>query len=154
MSVQNSYNNYIKRSKQNSTDQFKQKVANSLGGVAVGNNTTKKPTYIMGKSNTLGISQTPKSNNITQPISGGFKRPSKTYSMSEHINTKVNSPNVLQSNVAPQNGNSKPISQQTVQQTPQQTQTPLQAQISEQTLQQPVEPIVNETNEPLLSGIT
>ena len=42
MSVQNSYNNYIKRSKQNSTDQFKQKVANSLGGVAVGNNTTKE----------------------------------------------------------------------------------------------------------------
>lgn len=141
MSVQNSYNNYIKRSKQNSTDQFKQKVANSLGGVAVGNNTTKKPTYIMGKSNILGVSQTPKSNNITQPISGGYKRQSKPYSMSEHINTRTNSQNVLQSNVAPQNGTSKSIPQQI----PQQTQTPLQAQMSEQTLQQPVEPIVNES---------
>ena len=145
MSVQNSYNNYIKRSKQNSTDQFKQKVANSLGGVAVGNNTTKKPTYMMGKTSTLGVTQTPKSNNITQPISGGYKRPSKTYSMSEHIKTQSNNPNVLQSNITPQNGNSKPIPQQTVQQTPQQTQTPLQAQMSEQTLQQPVEPIVNES---------
>ena len=96
MSVQNSYNNYIKRSKQNSTDQFKQKVANSLGGVAVGNNITKKPTYMMGKTSTLGVTQTPKSNNITQPISGGYKRPSKTYSMSEHINTKTNSQNALQ----------------------------------------------------------
>lgn len=145
MSVQNSYNNYIKRSKQNSTDQFKQKVANSLGGVAVGNNTTKKPTYIMGKTSTLGVTQTPKSNNITQPISGGYKRPSKTYSMSEHINTKTNNQNVLQSNVAPLNGNSRTIPQQNVQQIPQQTQTPLQAQMSEQTLQQPVEPIVNES---------
>ena len=91
----------------------------------------------MGKSNTLGVTQTPKSNNITQPISGGFKRPSKTYSMSEHINTKTNSQNALQSNLAPQNGTSRTIPQQI----PQQTQTPLQAQISEQ----PVEPIVNES---------
>ena len=141
MSVQNSYNNYIKRSKQNSTDQFKQKVANSLGGVAVGNNITKKPTYMMGKTSTLGVTQTPKSNNITQPISGGYKRPSKTYSMSEHINTKTNSQNALQSNVAPQNNTSRTVPQQI----PQQTQTPLQAQMSEQTLQQPVEPIVNES---------
>ena len=64
MSVQNSYNNYIKRSKQNSTDQFKQKVANSLGGVAVGNNTTKKPVSFAGKVTALGVNQTPKSNNI------------------------------------------------------------------------------------------
>ena len=145
MSVQNSYNNYIKRSKQNSTDQFKQKVANSLGGVAVGNNTTKKPVSFAGKVTTLGVSQTPKSNNISQHTSGGYKRPSKTYSMSEHIKTQPNNPNVLQSNITPQNGNSGAVTQQTVQQTPQQTQTPLQAHMSEQTLQQPVEPIVNES---------
>lgn len=145
MSVQNSYNNFLKRNKQNSTDQFKQKIANSLGGVAVGNNTTKKPTSMMGKTSTLGVTQTPKSNNITQPISGGYKRPSKTYSMSEHINTKTNSQNALQSNVAPHNGSSRTIPQQNVQQIPQQTQTPLQAQMSEQSLQQPVEPIVNES---------
>ena len=141
MSVQNSYNNYIKRSKQNSTDQFKQKVANSLGGVAVGNNTTKKPVSFAGKVTALGVSQTPKSNNISQPISGGYKRSSKPYSMSEHINTKTNSQNALQSNITPQ----KAISKSTPQQIPQQTQTPLQAQMSEQTLQQPVEPIVNES---------
>ena len=96
MSVQNSYNNYIKRSKQNSTDLFKQKVANSLGGVAVGNNTTKKPVSFAGKVTALGVNQTPKSNNISQPISGGYKRQSKPYSMSEHINTKVKSPNAFQ----------------------------------------------------------
>ena len=108
MAMQNNYNNYIKRQKQNSTGMFKEKVKNSLGGVAVGNNTTKKTPAMMGQTaqNTLGVSNAPKP--IVPKIqSQGYKTVAKPYSMSEHITNPINTQNVLQSNIqAP-----KPISQ-------------------------------------------
>ena len=71
MAFQNSYNNYISRQKRNSTGLFKEKIKNSLGGVAVGNNTTLNKTSnvtpqtgattvtpnVLGKSTTANISK-------------------------------------------------------------------------------------------------
>lgn len=118
MAMQNNYNNYIKRQKQNSTGMFKEKVKNSLGGVAVGNNTTKKTPAMMGQTaqNTLGVSNAPKPT-IPKIQSQGYKTVAKPYSMSEHITNPTNTQNVLQSNIqAP-----KPTSQPTTPQTPIQT---------------------------------
>ena len=112
MAMQNNYNNYIKRQKQNSTGMFKEKVKNSLGGVAVGNNTTKKTPAMMGQTaqNTLGVSNAPKPT-VPKIQSQGYKTVAKPYSMSEHITNPTNAQNVLQSNIqAP-----KPISQPTPQ---------------------------------------
>ena len=64
MAVQNNYNNYIKRQQQSSTNQFRQKIANSLTGKTVGNNTTKTKVSpsTMGqvKVNALGVNNAPK----------------------------------------------------------------------------------------------
>lgn len=112
MAMQNNYNNYIKRQKQNSTGMFKEKVKNSLGGVAVGNNTTKKTPAMMGQTaqNTLGVSNAPKPT-VPKIQSQGYKTVAKPYSMSEHITNPTSTQNVLQSNIqAP-----KPISQPTPQ---------------------------------------
>lgn len=112
MAMQNNYNNYIKRQKQNSTGMFKEKVKNSLGGVAVGNNTTKKTPAMMGQTaqNTLGVSNAPKPT-VPKVQSQGYKTVAKPYSMSEHITNPTNAQNVLQSNIqAP-----KPIPQPTPQ---------------------------------------
>ena len=112
MAMQNNYNNYIKRQKQNSTGMFKEKVKNSLGGVAVGNNTTKKTPAMMGQTaqNTLGVSNAPKPT-VPKIQSQGYKTVAKPYSMSEHITNPTNTQNVLQSNIqAP-----KPIPQPTPQ---------------------------------------
>lgn len=112
MAMQNNYNNYIKRQKQNSTGMFKEKVKNSLGGVAVGNNTTKKTPAMMGQTaqNTLGVSNAPKPT-VPKIQSQGYKTVAKPYSMSEYITNPTNAQNVLQSNIqAP-----KPISQPTPQ---------------------------------------
>ena len=120
MAMQNNYNNYIKRQKQNSTGMFKEKVKNSLGGVAVGNNTTKKTPAMMGQTaqNTLGVSNAPKPT-VPKIQSQGYKTVAKPYSMSEHIITPTNTQNVLQSNIqAP-----KPTPQPTTPQAPVQTPT-------------------------------
>ncbi len=78
MATQNMYNNYIKRSKQNSQNQFRQKVANSLGGKPVGNNTTKKPMNTLGTAtpstygakpiNTPNIIASPEVKQLTTPL--------------------------------------------------------------------------------------
>lgn len=72
MAVQNMYNNYLKRQQQTPTNQFRQKVANSLGGKSVGNNTTqKKLPAMMGNTsqNTLGngVQNKSISRTVTQP---------------------------------------------------------------------------------------
>lgn len=90
MAVQNMYNNYLKRQQQTPTNQFRQKVANSLGGKTVGNNTTqKKSPSMMGNTgvNTLGngVQNKPTARTITQPIT-----------TQNPIQTPVTSSNVIQ----------------------------------------------------------
>ncbi len=119
MAMQNNYNNYIKRQKQNSTGMFKEKVKNSLGGVAVGNNTTKKTPAMMGQTaqNTLGVSNAPKPT-VPKIQSQGYKTVAKPYSMSEHITNPINTQNVLQSNIQAPKPTPQPITPQTPVQTP------------------------------------
>lgn len=125
MGVQNNYNNYIKRQKQNSTNQFRQKVANSLGGVAVGNNTTKKTPAMMGQTsqNTLGVANAPKSTQ-PKPITQnshvqGYTSKSTPYSMAQNIINPNNTQNTLQANIQAQNATPVP---QNTQVTPEVTQ--------------------------------
>ena len=122
MAMQNNYNNYIKRQKQNSTGMFKEKVKNSLGGVAVGNNTTKKTPAMMGQTaqNTLGVSNAPKPT-VPKIQSQGYKTVAKPYSMSEHITNPTNTQNVLQSNIQAPKPTPQPIPQPTTPQAPVQT---------------------------------
>ena len=122
MAMQNNYNNYIKRQKQNSTGMFKEKVKNSLGGVAVGNNTTKKTPAMMGQTaqNTLGVSNAPKPT-VPKIQSQGYKTVAKPYSMSEHITNPTNAQNVLQSNIQAPKPTSQPTPQPITPQTPVQT---------------------------------
>ena len=124
MAMQNNYNNYIKRQKQNSTGMFKEKVKNSLGGVAVGNNTTKKTPAMMGQTaqNTLGVSNAPKPT-VPKIQSQGYKTVAKPYSMSEHITNPANTQNVLQSNIQAPKPISQPTSQPITPQVPVQTPT-------------------------------
>ena len=119
MAMQNNYNNYIKRQKQNSTGMFKEKVKNSLGGVAVGNNTTKKTPAMMGQTaqNTLGVANAPKPT-VPKIQSQGYKTVAKPYSMSEHITNPSNTQNVLQSNIQAPKPIPQPITPQTPVQTP------------------------------------
>lgn len=113
MAIQNNYNNYIKRQKQNSTGQFRQKVVNSLGGQAVGNNTTKKTNGVLGKqASTLGTGITP-----SQPTQSSSRSVSNPYTMNEHIFTPTNTQNPLQANVEPQKAMSSPLTNQ-IQSTP------------------------------------
>ena len=113
MAFQNSYNNYISRQKRNSTGLFKEKIKNSLGGVAVGNNTTLNKTSnvtpqtgattvtpnVLGKSTTANISKNangvPKVNltTPTAPITGS-RSVSTPYQMNAHINAKPIQPNI------------------------------------------------------------
>ena len=122
MAMQNNYNNYIKRQKQNSTGMFKEKVKNSLGGVAVGNNTTKKTPAMMGQTaqNTLGVSNAPKPT-VPKIQSQGYKTVAKPYSMSEHITNPTNAQNVLQSNIQAPKPIPQPTPQPTTPQAPVQT---------------------------------
>lgn len=123
MGVQNGYNNYIKRQKQNSTGQFRQKVANSLGGKSVGNNTTKKPSTTLGQApsiNTLGTNVTPSQNKIARNTIQPTQPTSKPYDMNEHIFNPSNTQNPLESNIQAQN----PISN------PQQPTTPVTPQVT------------------------
>ena len=122
MAMQNNYNNYIKRQKQNSTGMFKEKVKNSLGGVAVGNNTTKKTPAMMGQTaqNTLGVSNAPKPT-VPKIQSQGYKTVAKPYSMSEHITNPTNAQNVLQSNIQAPKPTPQPTPQPTTPQAPVQT---------------------------------
>ena len=122
MAMQNNYNNYIKRQKQNSTGMFKEKVKNSLGGVAVGNNTTKKTPAMMGQTaqNTLGVSNAPKPT-VPKIQSQGYKTVAKPYSMSEHITNPTNVQNVLQSNIQAPKPIPQPTPQPTTPQAPVQT---------------------------------
>ena len=122
MAMQNNYNNYIKRQKQNSTGMFKEKVKNSLGGVAVGNNTTKKTPAMMGQTaqNTLGVSNAPKPT-VPKIQSQGYKTVAKPYSMSEHITNPTNTQNVLQSNIQAPKPIPQPAPQPTTPQAPVQT---------------------------------
>ena len=119
MAMQNNYNNYIKRQKQNSTGMFKEKVKNSLGGVAVGNNTTKKTPAMMGQTaqNTLGVSNAPKPT-VPKIQSQGYKTVAKPYSMSEHITNPTNAQNVLQSNIQAPTPTPQPTTPQAPVQTP------------------------------------
>ena len=122
MAMQNNYNNYIKRQKQNSTGMFKEKVKNSLGGVAVGNNTTKKTPAMMGQTaqNTLGVSNAPKPT-VPKIQSQGYKTVAKPYSMSEHITNPTNTQNVLQSNIQAPKPTPQPTPQPITPQAPVQT---------------------------------
>ncbi len=111
MAFQNSYNNYISRQKKNSTGQFKEKIKNSLGGVAVGNDTTNKTNTsitpnVLGKSTTTNIQKT--SNgiptvNLTTPTlttpSTGSRNVSTPYQMNAHINANPVQPTVLKGQI-------------------------------------------------------
>ena len=110
MAVQNNYNNYIKRQKQNSTGNFRDKIKNSLSGVPNNSkvyNTTNNPNTInTPKVSSLGTGNTPKTNttqnNIPKPIVPPNTSQSKHYSMSENIMNPVQSQNTSQPVVEPQ----------------------------------------------------
>ena len=124
MAVQNMYNNYIKRQQKQPTNQFRQKVANSLTGKPVGNNSTvnKTPAMMGNKpTTTLGVGAQPKpkqnsARTINQPVPQPTVQPNTTplqpHSMNEGIFTQPQQPNVLESNIQAQNPISSP--QQTV----------------------------------------
>ena len=121
MAFQNSYNNYISRQKKNSTGLFKEKIKNSLGGVAVGNNTTLKSTNnvtpqmgsttvtpnVLGKSTTTNINKssngvphvnlTTPTNTLTTPT--GSRSVSNPYQMNAHINANPIQPTILKGQI-------------------------------------------------------
>ena len=111
MAFQNSYNNYISRQKKNSTGQFKEKIKNSLGGVAVGNDTTNKTNTsitpnVLGKSTTTNIQKTSNGTptvNLTTPTittpSTGSRSVSTPYQMNAHINANPIQPTVLKGQI-------------------------------------------------------
>lgn len=111
MAFQNSYNNYISRQKKNSTGQFKEKIKNSLGGVAVGNDTTNKTNTsitpnVLGKSTTTNIQKTSNGTptvNLTTPTlttpSTGSRSVSTPYQMNAHINANPVQPTVLKGQI-------------------------------------------------------
>lgn len=126
MGVQNGYNNYIKRQKQNSTGQFRQKVANSLGGKAVGNNTARKASTMLGQApvtNTLGATPTPPKPNVIKNTVQAPQSQSKPYDMNEHIFNPTNTQNVIQPNTSPQNAIQNPTQPNILPQNPVQTPT-------------------------------
>lgn len=123
MSVQNSYNNYIKRQKQTSSNNFRQKVANSLGGTTVGNNTTKKTNGLLGKQvSTIGTGITPKPTTTTPQATTSTVNP---YSINQRIFTPTSPQNVLQSNIQALNTTSVPQQTVATQVTPQATNIPV-----------------------------
>ena len=120
MAVQNMYNNYIKRQQKQPMNQFRQKVANSLTGKSVGNNTTTNKTpAMMGNTsvNTLGATTQPKpkqnsARTVTQPTTQTTPQatttPLQTHSISEGIFTQPTQQNALESNIQAQNTTSVP----------------------------------------------
>ena len=127
MAIQNNYNNYIKRQKQNSTGNFRDKIKNSLGGVAVGNATAKKTPSMMGQTGqvktvgTLGVNNAPKpvtTPTTPQPTVQDPVSQRKPYEMSERIFTPQTTPNVLESTTQAHNTTSAPTTPQAITTTP------------------------------------
>ena len=131
MSVQNNYNNYIKRQKQNSIGNFRDKIKNSLSGVKNDSSIINTPKATVNSLNarttntpktTLGVTSTPKTNtNKTTtpktPLSAYTSHP-KLYSMNEHIINPLSTQNSVQSLSTPQNATSAPATNTTPQTQP------------------------------------
>lgn len=131
MSVQNNYNNYIKRQKQNSIGNFRDKIKNSLSGVKNDSSIINTPKATVNSLNarttntpktTLGVTSTPKTNtNKTTtpktPLSAYTSHP-KLYSMNEHIINPLSTQNTVQPLSAPQNTTSAPATNVTPQTQP------------------------------------
>ena len=115
--MQNAYNNYIKRQKQNATGNFKEKVANSLSGKKL--NTT-----------TNNVNKTPMGYGVTTQ-NGGVAKPTNpiTTPPVEHkatVSQNVNAPRPVQSDSNAVQPTTQPINQAPVQNVPQSTtQTPV-----------------------------
>ena len=110
--MQNAYNNYIKRQKQNATGNFKEKVANSLSGKAL-NTTTNK------------VNKTPMGYGVTTQ-NGGVAKPTNpiTTPPVEHkatVTQSVNAPRPVQSDSNAVQPTTQPINQITTQNVPQTT---------------------------------
>ena len=110
--MQNAYNNYIKRQKQNATGNFKEKVANSLSGKAL-NTTTNK------------VNKTPMGYGVTTQ-NGGVAKPTNpiTTPPVEHkatVNQNVNAPRPVKSDSNAVQPTTQPINQVATQNVPQTT---------------------------------
>ena len=110
--MQNAYNNYIKRQKQNATGNFKEKVANSLSG--------KKLNTI-----TNNVNKTPMGYGVTTQ-NGGVAKPTNpiTTPPVEHkatLNQNTGAPRPVQSDSKPVQPVTQPINQVTTQNVPQTT---------------------------------
>ena len=110
--MQNAYNNYIKRQKQNATGNFKEKVVNSLSGKKI--NTT-----------TNNVNKTPMGYGATTQ-NGGVAKPTNpiTTPPVEHkatLNQNAGAPRPVQSDSKPVQPTTQPINQVPVQNVPQST---------------------------------
>lgn len=106
MAVQNMYNNYLKRQNQNSTNQFRQKVANSLSGKSVNNNTTQNKTpSMMGNTLGNGVQVKPKTVTPTQPTVQRSVTPPNASPTPTNAITTPQPQNLVQSNITPSGGN-------------------------------------------------
>ena len=108
--MQNAYNNYIKRQKQNATGNFKEKVANSLSGKKINTTTNNVNKTLMG----YGVT--------TQ--NGGVAKPTNpiTTPPVEHkatLNKNAGAPRPVQSDSKPVQPVTQPINQVTTQNVPQ-----------------------------------
>lgn len=124
MAIQNNYNNYIKRQKQNSTGNFRDKIKNSLGGVATNNTTVNKTPSMIGQTGqlkttgTLGVNNAPKPMNTPNPAvtpQPTVQAPTsqyKPYEMGERIFTPQARQNAVEPITQPQNATPTPTTPQ------------------------------------------
>lgn len=125
MAVQNMYNNYLKRQNKNSTNQFRQKVANSLNGKTVNNNTTQNKTpSLMGNTLGNGVQNKPKARSVTQPTIQSPVMASNVSPITTNAITTLQPQSLAQSNITPSESNLTP---EQIQQQQIQTQNNLQA---------------------------
>lgn len=96
--MQNNYNNYLKRQKQASTNNFKEKIKNSLSGKAVNNTTMPNTTQsvIQNKVKAMTPNTGSSTNTIGSGSASGVVTPPNN---ANNINTKTITPNSLEGQI-------------------------------------------------------
>lgn len=143
MGVQNAYNNYLKKQSTTSTNNFRQKVSNSLSGKPVNNNVTKVTNKIP-----VGYGVTTQQGGVAKPTNSVTTPPvtqSKSVQPNTHINTPVTTQNALQTPVTAQNTIPAQATQQTAQPTTQTPQTTAQGLVSQEQINKALD-VNSETN--------
>ena len=129
--MQNAYNNYIKRQKQNATVNFKEKVANSLNGKALNTTTNKVNKTPMGYGVTTQnggvaklanpITTPPVEHKATVTQSAGSPKPVQLVEHKATLNQNAGAPRPVKSDSNAVQPTTQPINQVTTQNVPQTT---------------------------------